>query len=150
MKSKIKDISNHRLESLTSKEYKAFINLAENDNLIIQKADKGNNVVILNRQDYIEKMEEILSDKTKFQPINFEDKENKELSCLWDMETAINITLRELRDGNLITGKEYKRLSPMGSQPGILYDCSKFHKQLVRNCPPFRPSCLQLIHLIII
>ena len=58
--------SNHKLENLTSKEYIAFINLAENDYLIIQKADKGNNVVILNRQDYIEKMEEILSDKTFF------------------------------------------------------------------------------------
>ena len=52
-----------RLGNLTSKQYKAFINLAENDNLIVQKADKGNNVVILNRQDYIEKMLEILSDK---------------------------------------------------------------------------------------
>ena len=84
-------------------------------------------------------MEEILSDKTKFQLINFEDKENKELRYLQDVETAINITLRELRDGNLITDKEYKRFSPTGSQPGILYGCSKIHKQLGGNCPPFLP-----------
>ena len=95
--------------------------------------------MIRNRQDYIEKMEEIESDKTKFLPINFEAKENKELRYLWDMETAIDITLRELRDGNLITDKEYKRLSPTGSQPGVSYGCSKIHTQLVGNCPPFRP-----------
>ena len=37
-----------------------------NKNIIIQKADKGNNVVIIDRNSYVNKMENLLSDTTKF------------------------------------------------------------------------------------
>ena len=35
-------------------------------NVVIAKPDKGNGVVILNRNDYVDKMHEILDDCTKF------------------------------------------------------------------------------------
>lgn len=37
----------HRFENLSEQEYKAFINLQGNKNIIIQKADKGNSVVVI-------------------------------------------------------------------------------------------------------
>ena len=40
--------------------------LIKNRDLIIQKADKGNIVVILNENNYISKTKEILSDSSKF------------------------------------------------------------------------------------
>ena len=45
-------------------------NLGKRDDLYISKPDKGNGVVILNRSDYVSKMSEILSDNTKFIPVN--------------------------------------------------------------------------------
>ena len=38
--------------------------------LIIQKSDKGNSMVIVGRQDYIEKISSILSDQKKFTIVN--------------------------------------------------------------------------------
>ena len=40
--------------------------LGKNENLYISKQDKGNGVVILDRNDYIDKMGHILSDNNKF------------------------------------------------------------------------------------
>ena len=52
LKSKIKDVGlssyrvynkkDHRYENLSPEEYDAFVNLSNNRDLIIQKADKGN------------------------------------------------------------------------------------------------------------
>ena len=39
-------------------------------NIVISKPDKGNGVVVLNRADYVAKMQTILCDTNKFQPCN--------------------------------------------------------------------------------
>ena len=59
LKSKIKDVDlsssrsynkkDHRFENLTE----AFLNLKSNKNIIIQKSDKGNNVVAIDRLKYV-------------------------------------------------------------------------------------------------
>ena len=40
--------------------------LSKKDHLVIAKADKGNAVVVQDKQEYVDKMLEVLSDKTKF------------------------------------------------------------------------------------
>ena len=40
---------------------------------IIQKSDKGNSVVIVQRQDYLKKMNDILSDQKKFSKASLKD-----------------------------------------------------------------------------
>ena len=65
LKSKIKDVGlscfrlynkkDHRFENLTEDEYEAFLNLKSNKNIITQKADKGNSVVIIDRLKYVHK-----------------------------------------------------------------------------------------------
>ena len=45
--------NNHHFEKLSQEEYNAFINPSNNKNIIIQKADKGNTVVIMDRANYI-------------------------------------------------------------------------------------------------
>ena len=42
----------------------------KNKEIIIQKADKSNTFVIMNRLDYTKKIQSILSDETKFKKIN--------------------------------------------------------------------------------
>ena len=129
----------HRFENLTPEEYEAFLNLASNDDIIIQKADKGNNVVIVDKSTYIEKMEEILSDHTKFSKIQFGHELNKELRHILDMEEEIRETLNNLKDSNYLSYEDYDRLWPVGSRPGILYGLCKIHKNTIGRSPPFRP-----------
>ena len=52
-------------KDLSREEVKALNNLAKNKNLVIQKADKGNNIIILNRMT-ISKLSKILEDTFKF------------------------------------------------------------------------------------
>ena len=52
-------------KDLSREEVKALNNLAKNKNLVIQKADKGNNIIILNRSDYF-KTKQDLEDTFKF------------------------------------------------------------------------------------
>lgn len=46
-------------------------------NLIIQKADKGITVVLLDRSSHVTQMEELLSDKSKFFQVTFNPKHKK-------------------------------------------------------------------------
>ena len=58
-----------------------LINLSSNKNIIIQKADKRNTVVITDRANYVKEMEKILSDTNKFLKVSFNPKHkvNKEI-----------------------------------------------------------------------
>ena len=46
--------------------FQAIKSLRSNEQILITKPDKGSGVVILNKNDYIQKMGNILDDKTKF------------------------------------------------------------------------------------
>ena len=46
---------------------KVLKNLIENKYLLIQKADKGNSIIILNKNDYISRLNRILDDTSKFE-----------------------------------------------------------------------------------
>ena len=91
LKSKIKDVGlssfrlynkkDHRFENLTEYEYEAFLNLNSNKNIVIQKADKGNSVVVIDRLKYVHKMEKLLSDCSKFVKIEFTW--NWKLNLVW-------------------------------------------------------------------
>ena len=52
-------------KNLPDGEIKALKNLTENKDLVIQKADKGNGIVILNKNDYILRLTRILDTTLK-------------------------------------------------------------------------------------
>ena len=54
----------------SSDEFKVLKNLKNDNSIFIIKPDKGNGVVIINRDDYWSKMESILSDTNKSKPLN--------------------------------------------------------------------------------
>ena len=84
LKIKIKDIcvssfrlydkKDHRFQNLTEDEYEAFLNLKSNKDIIIQNAGQRNSVVVIDRLKYVHKMEELLSDYSKFVKIKFNSK----------------------------------------------------------------------------
>ena len=44
--------------------------LCENNNLVVQKADKGNSVVLVDRKVYVNHMENTLKDNIKFEKVD--------------------------------------------------------------------------------
>ena len=66
-------------QNLSHKKLKALERLSKN-NAVVQKADKGNSVVLVDRDFYVNHMENILKDNTKFEKVviktrilNFQD-----------------------------------------------------------------------------
>ena len=120
-----------------------FVGLAGNDSIIIQKADKGNTVVIVDKVSHIQKMEELLSDTSKFVRVQFNPKHsvNKEIRHILDMEENIKNCLDDLLKNNYLSEEDYKQLKPVGSRPGIMYGLCKVHKDQTNGAelPPFRP-----------
>ena len=56
--------------NITPDELKALKDLSSRKEIIIQKADQGNSVGVLNKCDYIKRMNEMLSDIDKFKKLN--------------------------------------------------------------------------------
>ena len=59
-------------QHLSKEEFDALKNL-RNKQIVIEKSDKGNSIVVVDRDKYNEKMENILSDQTKSQKIALKD-----------------------------------------------------------------------------
>ena len=67
-----------------------------NKELIFQKADMGNTVVLLNRKDYISKMKPIFADTLKFKKTQIDG--SKVLNHLIQMENNIVELLTKLKE----------------------------------------------------
>ena len=68
--------------NLSDEEFKALQNLSKNTNLVIQKSDKGNSVVILDKDVYIKHMESLLSNKANLKKLILR-KLTCQLSRIW-------------------------------------------------------------------
>ena len=122
---------------MVASEHLALKDLIKNRDLVIQKADKGNTVVILNKNDYISKMKVILSDLSKFQKLSID--QNKVLNHIVHMENRIIDVLKKLKKKKIISEKKYEDLYPVGSSPGIIYGPAKIHKPIKDGVPSFHP-----------
>ena len=61
------------------------------------------------------------------------------MNFIVNVEKHITDLLRDLKNSEVIFETIYKCLKPRSSRFGILYGFCKVRKQLVDNCPPFRP-----------
>ena len=124
-------------ENLTSSEFKGLKRLSKNKDIVIQKADKGNTVVILDKCSYISATDEILNDNSKFSKPDIPA--GKEINHIVNLEKKITSELKLLKDKEIIEKSTYKSIKPVGSKPGILYGLGKIHKEPLNGIPPFRP-----------
>ena len=127
---KLKDIaysgyrSYSRPDFLFSKEdIKLLQNLKNDNKIVIVKPDKGNGIVILDRNDYNKKMNDILQDNTKFQRLN-----DDPVKLTLQRENQLKKLLATLKKSESITPETYDKLYPTGSRIGILYGLPKIHK----------------------
>ena len=109
---------------------KTLKNLAKDKSIIVLHPDKGNGIVLVDRINYVNKIEEIISDTSKFRPMNTDT-----LKMIFKLEDKLNRFLRTLKDQNVIDDTSYNNMLASGSQPGIMYGLPKVHKD---GCP-FRP-----------
>ena len=103
----------------------AIKSLRSNKAILITKADKGSGVVILNKSDYVNKMECILSDISKFKflgPVSKFDKNGKN-------EAKLQRHLLKLVKADELPQNVYQFIRPTGSQRPRMYGLPKIHKQ---------------------
>ena len=124
---------------LSDEEQFALKTLSKDKSIIIARPDKGNGVVIMDKSDYTQKVNALLSDTSKFKPVL----DREEIKIVFSLEDRINNFLKKLRKKvppfNL-NDKTFKKLSVSGSQLGILYGLPKVHKE---GCPirPILSAC---------
>ena len=110
--------------------YKIFVK-----NIVIQKSDKGNSVVIVDKADYLDKMENFLNDTRKFEKIIL--KNGGILNFAANQEKHVDNTFKNLVASNSISEDTRRSLKPVGTRPGIMYGLRKVTKDIINNCPPF-------------
>ena len=114
------------------KKRKIIQKLKCNKDIVVTHPDKGNGVVILNRDEYIKSMTELISDQKKFRKL-------KEYPTL-KRERALQWTLREINKKNIFSDIEYSNLYPKGTKPARLCGTTKIHKVFFPgSLLPFQP-----------
>ncbi|XP_069972021.1 uncharacterized protein [Penaeus vannamei] len=106
--------------------------LKNDESIIITKPDKGRGVVILNKDDYHQKVLNILSDHTKFKRITTEMSTH-----LLYLEDKLKRLLRTIKSS--IDASTYNFLSTSGSKPGLLYGLPKFFANEITSLNPEQP-----------
>ena len=81
-----------------SKELAALASLSKNKDIVIQKSDKGNSVVIVDKETYIMRMGNLLSDQRKFEGATL--KNDAFLNFAVNQEKRIDTILKNLVDSN--------------------------------------------------
>ena len=106
--------------NITKGERRALKELKNNNNIIIAPADKGRCIVIMDRSEYIEKMEEKLKDESTYKLINNDPTK--------EIQTKLKEELQSMKDNKEIDEKLYLKLYPNKTQIPIMYGQPKIHK----------------------
>ena len=79
--------------NLTLPEFNALKELSSKKDIVIHKSDKGNSVVIVDREDYIKKLQDLVDDPSKFEKVNVKDKKD---SFMMKEKETVDWVLRNL------------------------------------------------------
>ena len=113
------------------REHKALEELKKDKNRVIFTADKGVSIVVIDKEEYIRKAEELLRQPT-YKPIPT-DPTNKYKNMLISL-------LKKIKTEGGIDEVTYRRLYPTGASPLKFYGLSKVHKTGM----PLRPKVSSL------
>ena len=83
-------------ENLTRSDFKALRHFSKNKNIVIQKPDKANTIVKLDKISCRSAIEEILNDHAKFSKLNIPS--IKEIDYITNLEKRITFNLKILKD----------------------------------------------------
>ena len=121
--------SKARPRNLTKKQYQLLDELQNNNSIVIKKADKGSNIVIMDREFYTKEALRQLTD-TKFYTRCTRD-------LTLDHHQKVQELILDMFNKKIISEQCYKFLSTGGKRTSIFYLLPKIHKNLLN--PPGRP-----------
>ena len=116
-------VSSYRPSSNDLKKHHILRTLKNNPNIIILKPDKGNGVVILDRNIYLDSCFNILNDQSKFKLLD------NDPALL--RESRLKRFISQLKKKHSIDADTYCKIFPKGSQPAKSYGLPKLHKRLI-------------------
>ena len=90
--------------NLSSEEWKAMRSLADDRSIVIKNADKGSNVVVWDRNDYVMEAEKQLSDANVYKDVSFSE------NILQDLVGTSNKLFENLKAKGKINEKQLKYL----------------------------------------
>ena len=93
--------------------------------------------VITDLENYLKGIKSLLSDNTKFIPLNID--QSKWLNYIANVEKKLKEHFKTLEKDNKISEDEFKSICPIATRPGILYGQLKVYKTVINNTPQFRP-----------
>ena len=117
---------------LTTDELVSLKNLSSKKDVVFIKPDKGNGVVVMDHSDYVNKINDILSDHSKFKILDTDPTEQR--------ESKLQRFLYRLHKKGSLDESTYGLIRPTGSTPSQLYGLPKVHKVGV----PLRPIISQI------
>ena len=119
----------HGKRNLTNAEFTTLNRLKDNNEIIIKKADKGSNFVLMTHEHYLNEGQRQLNNKQFYRKLteNPTKKHKKLIDCLVD----------DIYNDRELSDKCYKYLKSGGNRTPVLYMVPKIHKNL--HNPPGRP-----------
>ena len=111
---------NKKIRNLSDEELSALKSLKSNKNIVICKSDKGNSVVILDREAYLKKAEDILKGE-QFQQLDSD-------KCHLEREELLNKYILSLHKDKIIDSKLRHQLKSTCSSISVFYGLPKAHK----------------------
>ena len=127
----LKRVEDHSKNILNRDQIDLIKNFKNNPNVIVRKADKSNIFVILNKEEYVDKINVILEDSEKFVKIDR------------DTTPQLKKKLRQLIETLHASSSSVRLPMPVGHyEPGYIYGNPKVHKRI--NNPPLRPIISQI------
>ena len=114
-------------QNLTKGERQALKELKANDSLIILPADKGKATVVMDKEEYEKKMQDMLSDQKTYRELKSDPTEKYRKKLI--------STLKRLKEEKKITQDQYSHLYPTESVTPRIYGSPKIHK----TGTPLRP-----------
>eukprot|EP00111_Clytia_hemisphaerica_P014752 TCONS_00043472-protein len=126
------DDSKRPKSNITREEQHSLEKLSRDRNIIVQKADKGGKIVVMNRTDYIVACNDQLENKHFYEQLDTDSNQN--------YADTIRKEIDNLKSKSKITDKEHIVLTEHLSNPRtpVFYGLPKLHKNFSKF-PPLRP-----------
>ena len=114
-------VSKPPTSNISREEQIALKDLATNEDIVILPADKGKCTVVLDREQYDRKVQDLLGDKDTYMPLK-KDPTSK-------FKGKITTALKKLQKEEVLDRATYLKLYPTTEQPPAFYGLPKVHKQ---------------------
>ena len=134
--------SSRKLNNITPEEFESLLKLSKNKYAAVQKSDKGNSTVLIDKIANINGIKKLLDHPRQFEKLSIDL--SKELNFILNCEQKAIDILKEIKNKNQTNEDLYKKLHPVGSQPEVLYCLAKVHKKVIDGCLAFQ-SILSVI-----